>query len=605
MTTNVEVIQHYKAKIDDLSKELKQLQLKSKRLSFGRLLIALAGLILIFVVGQISVLLTIGVALITLIAFVMTVRKHDKVDQSLKEVKTLIRINENEIHALLQFENEYYNGAAFAHQGHFYTTDLDVFGVFSLYGVINRCRSYHGNQILNNWFSEPDQFSTILERTEAVKELEKMEEWRQHFAAGLYELKEKHNVNFAQEVTKELNANLNFTKGRGLRLYRKLVPILWIGIVSLGFWDSLIASRLAITLGLLNVAIAMKFMNPIAQIQDKLSKSGLLLERFSRSLHCIMNGDWKSSMLKSEVSAFVSNSSDPDHPVKILGELKKIIDQLDYRLNIIAAFLLNAVVLWDLIIMDRLASWQERNLSKIESIFKLIGLFEAVSSLSTWAANHPQYVYASLVKDHFHLEGKGFRHPLIHEFQSVSNDFEIEEPRKINIVTGSNMSGKSTFLRTIGTNMVLGFLGTKVAAEHLSSSVVQLMSYMRIKDALEENVSTFKAELNRVELMLSLVNSDAHCLILIDEMLRGTNSKDKLKGSINITKRLIDQGAYALIATHDIKLAELANEFPEAICNYYFDIDFEDGDLKFDYKLKKGICENFNASFLLKQIGIG
>ena len=153
--------------------------------------------------------------------------------------------------------------------------------------------------------------------------------------------------------------------------------------------------------------------------------------------------------------------------------------------------------------------------------------------------------------------------------------------------------------------MVLAYTGTKVAADKLQTSVVQLMSYMRIKDALEENVSTFKAELNRVELMLSLVKNKSKCLILIDEMLRGTNSKDKLKGSINITKKLIDEGAYAMIATHDIKLAELDSEYPEVIQNYYFDIDFLDGDLQFDYKLKDGICENFNASYLLKEIGVG
>jgi len=127
---------------------------------------------------------------------------------------------------------------------------------------------------------------------------------------------------------------------------------------------------------------------------------------------------------------------------------------------------------------------------------------------------------------------------------------------------------------------------------------------MRIKDILEESVSTFKAELNRIQMILDILKTDSQCFILIDEMLRGTNSKDKLTGSIGIAKRLLAEKTYAMIATHDIKLAELGNEYSSGIANYYFDIDYADGDLVFDYKVKEGICENFNASFLLGQLGI-
>jgi len=166
------------------------------------------------------------------------------------------------------------------------------------------------------------------------------------------------------------------------------------------------------------------------------------------------------------------------------------------------------------------------------------------------------------------------------------------------------MSGKSTMLRTLGLNMILAYAGTRVAASELEIPIVQLITYMRIKDALEESVSTFKAELNRVQQILELIKSDDQVFILIDEMLRGTNSKDKLKGSIAFVNRILEEQSHAVIATHDIQLTEMAKVHPNHIKNYFFDITFHDQELEFDYKIKEGICDTFNASFLLAQMGL-
>ena len=228
---------------------------------------------------------------------------------------------------------------------------------------------------------------------------------------------------------------------------------------------------------------------------------------------------------------------------------------------------------------------------------------ECLSSLATWSFNHPQYNYPNIHDQYLQIETEGIEHPLIPDNQNVSNDFTLRPADKVSIITGSNMSGKSTFLRTLAINMVLGYTGTKTAASSLSMPIVNIVTYMRIKDALEENVSTFKAELNRISMILEVLKTDKTAFIFIDEMLRGTNSKDKLNGSIGITKKLLSSDTYAMIATHDIKLAELG-EKDDNIANYFFDIDYKNGDLVFDYKLKEGICENFNASFLLGQLGI-
>jgi DNA mismatch repair ATPase MutS len=265
---------------------------------------------------------------------------------------------------------------------------------------------------------------------------------------------------------------------------------------------------------------------------------------------------------------------------------------------------LNVFFLWDIRIIYMITQWQDLNQHTITKVFDLIGKMEALSSLSTWSFNHDHFAYPTFSEDTFELSTQDMGHPLLDMNVNVHNDFQSTVQDHITIITGSNMSGKSTFLRTIGTNMVLAYAGTRVHARQLECSVVQIISYMRIKDALEESVSTFKAELNRIQMILEELANNKNCLILIDEMLRGTNSRDKLKGSIGITKKLMSMEAYVMIATHDIKLAEMGRKHTEQIKNYFFDIDFQDGDLKFDYKIKPGICENFNASFLIGQLGI-
>ena len=328
------------------------------------------------------------------------------------------------------------------------------------------------------------------------------------------------------------------------------------------------------------------------------------MHRYSRTLDCITERNWESQYIKAFLRDLHSGQKD-DSKSRVLIELKMIIDLLDYRLNMIVSIILNIGLLWDIRVIRKLARWRNKNIGKTTAIFIAIGKFEALISLANWAFNHPNYIYPTVDDDHFHLSAQDVQHPLIPSAQSVANNLEVKSRDHVAIITGSNMSGKSTFLRTIGINMVLGNTGTKVASSHMSYSLASLITYMRIKDALEENVSTFRAELNRVKLILDKLKRKEKCFFLVDEMLRGTNSKDKLKGSIAITKKIIEEAGYSLIATHDITLAELSSKFPNDIKNYYFDIDYADGELQFDYKLKTGICENFNASFLLAQLGIG
>jgi DNA mismatch repair ATPase MutS len=175
---------------------------------------------------------------------------------------------------------------------------------------------------------------------------------------------------------------------------------------------------------------------------------------------------------------------------------------------------------------------------------------------------------------------------------------------KIDLITGSNMAGKSTFLRSVGVNMILAYAGASVCAKKMTVSIAKLMSTMRVADNLAENTSTFYAELKRLKSIIESVINQEKVVIMLDEILRGTNSIDRHTGSSALIKQLIKHNAVALIATHDIELAKLENEFPGNVRNYHFDVQVKGEELFFDYKLKKGICTSLNASLLMKKIGI-
>ena len=596
-----QIIKDYNNRVDQAEKDINIYQGLSHRYSMIRLAVFILAIPLLYFIIKTN-LIVFGLFLIGIISlFVWAVIKQQKFDKLLSEKQALKAINENEIEAINSHHNLYYNGGDYDIPNHHYTSDLDIFGAHSIFGLINRCRTYYGNQILKSIFLDKPTRYDLIEKQEAISELEKETDYRQKIAIKLFSLEGLENYNVAESINKQMEMDLSFGEGTLLNLYRKSLPLIWIGIIVLYFVNYGIANTLASFLFIGNILLVGNFTKRISEVQGRLSNTSNSLKKYIDVLKSLFNKKWTSTLLKSHAAEFENSSA--ELPLKSLSDLSSIINQLDYRLNLLVAIVGNGLLMWDLNVIYKLSKWKRSNTGKIEKIFKHIGFMEAMSSLATWAYNHPTYCYPQISDDYIKIEAKELEHPLIPKSQNVENDFTLNQQDKVVIITGSNMSGKSTLLRTIGLNMILGYTGTKVAASSLSIPIVSIVTYMRIKDALEENVSTFKAELNRISMILSVLKEKNDAFILIDEMLRGTNSKDKLSGSIGITKKLLESGAYAMIATHDIKLAEMGNE-ENRIANYYFDIDYKDGDLVFDYKVKSGICENFNASFLLGQLGI-
>jgi DNA mismatch repair ATPase MutS len=284
--------------------------------------------------------------------------------------------------------------------------------------------------------------------------------------------------------------------------------------------------------------------------------------------------------------------------------LKKILDRLDYRLNPVVFIPLSAFLCWDLQQILSLEKWKAENRYNITAWFESLAHAEALCSLGALAFNHPEWSIPVLTDEEAVFSADNMGHPLIPKEKRVDNSFSTTGTNQLSLITGSNMAGKSTFLRSAGVNIVLAMAGAPVCAQRLTLSPMKVMSSMRVNDNLEESTSTFYAELKKLKEIIEAVYRNEKVFLLLDEILRGTNSADRHTGSAALLKQLIQHNATGMIATHDLELAKLAVEFPANIHNYHFDVQVTGDELFFDYKLKKGICRSMNASLLMKKIGI-
>jgi len=282
-----------------------------------------------------------------------------------------------------------------------------------------------------------------------------------------------------------------------------------------------------------------------------------------------------------------------------------LINHLNFGLSAVGA-LLNMIMLWNIRHLFAIEDWKRANHEQLKKAFDVLASFEALISLGALKTNNPDWCFANISEDEqYTLNAEAIGHPLIPESERIDNDYFLDNTLKIDIITGSNMAGKSTFLPTLGINTVMALCGAPSCTSKMDVSCILVFTYMRIRDSLNESTSTFKAELDRLQALIRILDSSSgKVYFLIDEMLRGTNSVDKYLGSKAVIEKLIAQNAVGIVATHDLQIAGLEKKYPDYIRNYYFDIQIEESEMKFDYKLKSGECKTFNAALLLKRIGI-
>ena len=590
--------EYYDKRLTLLGTDLSKLLTKKSRLGWARFFVMLliAGCFyFLFPYGWSYVTTAAGILSAGFIKLVFADIDNKKLIQHTQQ---LIEINQDEIKALDGNYFHFDDGSIHAPHEHLYSNDLDIFGKASLYQYINRSTSAMGGNTIANWLMAPATEEIIVQRQTAAKELHAQTEWRQALQAYGKENKIKQAT--YQRLQEWIQQENIFINNQYWTVLQFLIPTIMISVIALNFFDVIINPVRNIFL-LVSAVAAFFISRKVIPLHSQVSKITEELEVLSDCIRLIENKNFTSPLLVQLQSAYKQKESTASAEMK---KLKGIVQRMDWRLNPIVFIPLAILFQWDLQQVIALEKWKKRNHSSIILWFEALGNFEAISSFATLHFNHPRWCFAELKKEHFFIEGKEIGHPLINKIKRVNNPIDINNKAIIMLVTGSNMAGKSTYLRSIGINVVLTMAGAVTCAKSFSLSPVQLLTSMRIADNLEENTSTFYAELKKLKTVIEMVNKKEKVFILLDEILRGTNSLDRHTGAVALTKQLIRQQAAAIIATHDVELAKIETDYPNNILNYHFDAQVSNDELYFDYHLKEGICTSINASLLMKKIGI-
>lgn len=588
----------YKQRINDLNIKLNHLLKRKQLLGWIRFGILAATALLIWLLSSYGILISAVIFFIGLAIFLLAVRKDLSNKDAISHHERLIAINEQEILYLQHQYTHQKDGSEFYKDEHPYAGDLDIFGRASLYQYINRTHSQQGNQLLAGWLLAPATPEVIYARQTAAQELMQQTNWRQELQA--HGSSSTITIATEQKMEEWLKEGNQFINKKIWHLIRFILPVIATGTL-IGFLLDVITYQRFLQSLLVFTLIAFAITRLIVPVYRKLNKITGQMEVLSKSIAFIEQAEFKDPLLVELKHEFHSGSNKASQQIL---QLKNIFNRFDYRLNPVVFVPLNIFLLWDLQQVLQLEKWKQKNNQQINHWFHALAQLEALNSIATLAFNHPNWTFPQLKTNEPTFVAEQLGHPLIDEQKNVLNDFSTIGKEQINLITGSNMAGKSTFLRSIGVNMVLAGMGAPVCAKQLTVTPLKVMSSMRIKDNLEESTSTFYAELKKLKQIIDAVNNNEAVFILLDEILRGTNSNDRHTGSKALIKQLLHHKATGILATHDLELANLANEFPAGIHNYHFDVQVNADELYFDYKLKRGICQSMNASILMRKIGI-
>ena len=588
----------YTGRLEAFKAQQKKLQKKKSVLGivrFGSIAAIITAFYFLWSLGMLYVFS----AVVLLTAVFIRLVYYDLANKAaIKHLGYLVSVNEQELLALDGAYHHFGGGNAYLPKDHFYAADIDIFGHASLFQFLNRTSSDMGAAQLSQWLLEPAGAQDILSRQAAVKELSAKISWRQ-------ELQSYGNENSIKTATYQrlqqwLHEPTLFLQFKHWKWLRIVLPFISTSIViaALAGWISIGIMYFSL---LIFAAIAYQVNTLVSPLHDRLSKMVNELEGLSQSIALIENETFHADLLIQLKQQY--NSQAGEASVHI-SRLKKILDRLDLRYNIVLSAPLNLLLLWNLQQVLDLEKWKQQHAADVANWFHALGAIEALNSFATIHFNNPEWCFPVLKSGYFFIEAHELGHPLINETKRVNNFIKIDARAELMLVTGSNMAGKSTYLRSVGVNVVLAMAGAPVCAHTFSISPVQLITSMRIADNLEESTSTFYAELKKLKTVIDKVNNGEEVFILLDEILRGTNSLDRHTGSVALIRQLIKQRSAGIIATHDLALADIKNEFPASILNFHFDAQVEKEELFFDYKLKPGVCESLNASILMKKIGI-
>lgn len=589
---------HYTERLSLTEGQLQQVKKQIFRISMLRLALFIAGIAGVYFFFNQTTLLIAGICL-TFLPFFILVKVHNRLFIRKEWLETQARIIQEELQALSGDYSSFEDGKEYANPEHPYSFDLDIFGRRSLFQSINRTCTFFGKVRLAEWLQNHLHEKTSIEkRQEMVREISEHTLFREQFrVAGLVHHGQSSD---GEKIQAWSQSPAQYLHAGWVKAFIWGVPVInsLLLITSLAGWTSF--SWLGLSFGIFLV-LSFGIIKRATYIQETYGKQLKSLNGYARLIALAKAEEWKSAGMQELMERFNLNGQSP---VQALQQLSKELDRLDLRNNQFLYVLLEGSIFFQLQEIVRIERWKARYGQYISEWLETVGELDALCSLGTFAYNHPQYTYPELTEKPFCFLATQMGHPLMPVSQCVKNDATIPSRPFFLIITGANMAGKSTYLRTIGVNYLLACVGAPVCCERLKLHPNQLITSLRTSDSLSDNESYFFAELKRLKRIIDLLNQGQQLFIILDEILKGTNSMDKQKGSFDLIRQFMQLKANGIIATHDLLLGSLIKQFPEEIRNYCFEADIKDNELTFSYKLREGVAQNMNACFLMKKMGI-
>ncbi|MFQ8705118.1 MAG: MutS family DNA mismatch repair protein [Thomasclavelia sp.] len=576
-----------------LIKEIKDLESSSLKISVFRFI---AGtLILVFLLSGYFLKLEYIYLfmIIAIIIFILLVFKHTKITDQLTYLKAKSKVIEN---YLARFDNKWKEfeetGLDYIEQITGVMKDLDIVGNNSLFQYLNTANTLRGKKrLLSKLTRNEFDHDLLIQEQIAVKELGERNDFVINIETyGKMLLKPK----MIEKVIEEFIVNI-YTKQRWKKwkLVRYIIPILTIIALIMFLFDYIF--KLAVILLPVLIfgqwIIAIINLNKNSELFKQITQISKCLTSYQNICELIEKTTFRSVHINNLKNSLLESS-------QAFCELKAISSSVKQRNNLLAALLLNGILLWDINCRERYELWVDKYGEHVNDWLDNIAELESLISLQVLLQTKHSTTFATFTNE-LCLEFNQAYHPLINEKQVVSNSFTMK--KQVCVITGSNMSGKTTFLRTIGTNLVLAYAGGPVLADSFKCSLMKIFTSMRLEDDIS-GISTFYAELLRIKEIVEANQQGERMIALIDEIFKGTNSKDRIYGATETVKQLSTSNIFTFITTHDFELCELENQVP--CINYHFSEYYENNKIKFDYLIKQGRCKTTNAKYLLKMVGI-
>lgn len=527
-----------------------------------------------------------------LVIFIWLILKYISIQRKIAILEAKIHINTIEISVINGDYSQLENGKEFSNPNHYYSNDIDLFDEGSFFQYTNRTSTIQGKTELAQVFTE-NKIDDIKEKQNAIKELAEKVSWRQHFSAiasiDVVKKSPKFVVQWIMNYTPVLSVYLS-----KIPLLFSVISLLIFGLVSF----VIIPFSVLVIWFFMGLFITSIFIKKTNKLYEQTDESSKIFRQYHQLLNQIENEKFTTKILNEKQEII---KSEEEKASVIFNQFSKILDAFDNRNNDIIAFVGNGLFLSEINNACKVEKWISNYKHTVDKWFEVVAYFDAQNSLANFNFNHPTFVFPNLNENKELIEAENLGHPLLNSEKRIDNNFEIRDADFF-IITGANMAGKSTFLRTVSLSIVMANCGLPVCATSFEYSPIKLITSMRTSDSLSEDESYFYSELKRLKFIVDCILEEKYFIVL-DEILKGTNSKDKAIGSKKFVEKLSKSKSTGIIATHDVSLCELESEFP-TVKNFYFDADIIKDELSFDYKLKEGICKNMNASFLLKKMEI-